>query len=322
MPREPQVLVCDVQRFSLHDGPGIRTTVFFKGCPLACRWCHNPEAIAFGNEPLHAASDCIRCGDCVEACVAGALRMTGSGVQIDHARCDRCMRCTEVCPSGAWRAAARRYSVDGLLEEVLRDRDFYGSDGGVTLSGGEPLVHAGFLRRFLERTSEHGVHITAQTAGHFEWRRIEPLLEHIDRVHFDLKVVAPERHRSLTGRDNGRILRNLSRLVARGCNVELRMPVVIGFNDDADNLRRSARVARGLGLRSITLLAYHPLGEAKLDKLASELRPLGARAAARADLDRAAASFATHGIAVRRHDDLDRDHAGLMSRPSVRPVEA
>jgi pyruvate formate lyase activating enzyme len=305
----PEVLVCDVQRFSVHDGPGIRTTVFFKGCPLACRWCHNPESITFTNEPIHTAADCIRCGDCVRACQAGALRMTSTGVRIQHDRCDRCMRCTEVCPSGAWRAAAERYDVDGLIAALLRDRDFYASDGGVTLSGGEPLVHAAFLRALLPRTHALGLDVTVQTAGQFRWDDVQPLCAHIDRFHYDLKVVDPERHRALTGRDNVRILNNLRRLVAEGCEVEIRMPVVVGHNDDEDNLAQSARLLRSLGLGGITLLPHHALGQAKLDKLAHRLVPLRTPGATRGDLDRAAAAFERNGIAVHRHDSLD-EHIG------------
>ena len=164
----PTALVCDVQRFSVHDGPGVRTTVFFKGCPLACRWCQNPETIGFANERMFTATDCIGCGDCTRTCPHDALRLVGGRPVLDADACQACLACTRACPSGALAPAARAVTPEGLLQEVLRDRAYYGPDGGVTLSGGEPLSQVAFLAAFLPLARSAGLQVVAQTAGHWE----------------------------------------------------------------------------------------------------------------------------------------------------------
>ncbi len=268
MTSAPTALVCDVQRFSVHDGPGVRTTVFFKGCPLACRWCQNPETIAFGNERMYTALDCIGCGDCVRACPHGALRLVAGGPVFDSAECRACLSCTRACPSGALAPAARAVAPGDLLAEVLRDADYYPPDGGLTLSGGEPLSQIDFLAAFLPLSRAAGLHVVAQTAGHWEFEAVRPILGLIDLFLFDLKVLDDAAHRALCGRSNRRILANLDALVAEGRSVEVRMPVVPGCNDDPGNLASTAELIRRCGLDGITLLPYHPLGEAKRSKLA------------------------------------------------------
>ena len=259
--------MCDVQRFSIHDGPGIRTTIFFKGCPLACRWCQNPETISFANEPVHSASECILCGDCARACPASVIRHNGETIHFDRSRCQACLACTQNCPSGAMAPAARTYRPQTLLDEALRDMDYYGSDGGITLSGGEPLAQQGFLAEFLPRARDAGLHVVAETAGHWSYPGLESLLDLVDLFLFDVKAVGPRRHQRLTGRSNERILANLERLVHDGRRVEVRMPVVPGHNDDPDNLHRTARLLVDIGITTITLLPYHPLGQSKLAKM-------------------------------------------------------
>ena len=275
MPDSTSVLVCDVQRFSIHDGPGIRTTVFFKGCPLACRWCHNPETISFKNQIVYSGSECIGCGDCVSVCPQRAITVTTNGVETDFSRCSSCFTCTDVCPGGARKAAATRYDADTLLAEVLRDADFYGDDGGITLSGGEPLVHPGFQSGFLMKAKQAGLHIIAETAGYWSYRRLRKVLQSIDLFYFDLKVIDETCHRELVGRSNTKIHENLRRLVEDGRKVAVRLPLIPGLNDDEENLRQTAQLVVSLGLSNIVLLKYHPLGESKLVKMDTPIEPLG-----------------------------------------------
>ena len=298
MPGRREALVCDVQRFSVHDGPGIRTTVFFKGCPLACRWCQNPETISFVNEPVFTADDCLGCGDCVGVCPGEAIGLTDNGLILDRSRCVACLQCTEVCPSGALSPAARSTTSSALLAEVAKDRDYYGDDGGITLSGGEPLTQGGFLREFLPRARAAGLHISAETAGHVNQRLFTELAGLIDLFLFDLKALDEQLHKGLTGKSNRLILTNLRHLVREGIPVEVRMPVVPCYNDGPANLVKTARFLTTLGVPTITLLPYHGLGVAKLAKLRAPYVPVSAKAPSREQLSATREVFSRFGIAA------------------------
>lgn len=300
MATEKKVLVCDIQRFSIHDGPGIRTTIFFKGCPLSCKWCHNPETIAFENQPVYNRADCIGCGDCVKACPESALSMKKFGVVTDHLKCRNCFTCMDVCPSLARRPAAKAYGADALCEEVLRDFDYYDDDGGVTLSGGEPLAHPSFLRGFLKKVKRSGLNVTVETSGYWSFQTSANVISLVDLFLFDLKVMDMNRHRELTGRSNRKILANLKRLVDQGCNVSVRMPLVPGLNDDPENLLQTARVLNDLRLRAVWLLPYHTLGEAKLKKMETRQKPLSLHVPSQQEIRGATTILESHGIAVNR----------------------
>jgi len=298
MEADPTALVCDVQRFSIHDGPGIRTSVFFKGCPLACRWCQNPETIAFGNQLLHSRADCIACADCVQACPHGAVEMNAGRPVIDRSACQVCLTCVQACPTAALAPAARPLTPAALLAEVLRDADYYTPDGGLTLSGGEPLAQVRFLSAFLPLARAAGLHVVAQTAGHWQPDALAAVLVQVDLFLFDLKVIDEARHRALTGRSNRRILSNLSALVLAGRALEVRMPVVPGHNDDLDNLEKTAALLAGLGIGEITLLACHDLGRAKGAKLDCPPDPIQFGGDARAAVEAAATVFVGAGLRV------------------------
>lgn len=295
----PTSLICDIQRFSVHDGPGIRTTVFFKGCPLRCLWCQNPEALRFENELVFSANRCIACGECAKTCPIQAIRFD-HGPRIHRDKCDACFACAEVCPGRALEPAAREYSPEALVRELTKDREFYEPEGGVTLSGGEPLARPEFLRELVPRIKRENLHLAVETCGHFHWEALEPVLLRIDLVLFDLKAWSEDLHRKLTGRDNRLILANLKRIIAQGIPRRLRMPLIPGLNDAEDELRRIAKFVKELGETEIFLLPYHRLGESKLQKLASELKPLGLASLSESDLQKRADIFRGAGLGVRR----------------------
>jgi len=271
---EPRALVCDVQRFSVHDGPGIRTVLFLKGCPLRCRWCQNPETLRFQNELVFSAERCVACGDCARACDRGAIRFEG-GPRIDWERCDLCLACAEVCPGRALEPAGVARSAEEVLPELLADRDYFQPEGGITLSGGEPLAHPDFLARLLPLLRREGLTVAAETAGLWDYERLAPILAQLDLVLFDLKAASPDRHRELTGAGNDRILANLRRLRAEGPPVILRMPAVPGLNTRPHDLAEMTKLLHDLGADQLWLLPYHRLGEKKLAKLHTDLHPLG-----------------------------------------------
>jgi pyruvate formate lyase activating enzyme len=269
-----QGLIFDVQRFSLHDGPGIRTVVFFKGCPLRCRWCQNPEGLRPFPEISFHAEWCVNARSCDSVCPRNAILLNGAR-RIRWEACDRCGLCAGACPSGALQMVGRNYGVDELLTEVLRDQAFYqASGGGITASGGEPAMQMEFLCAFLRRCKEDGLHTALETCGWVAWEALTDVLPFCDLVLYDVKAIDPALHRQLTGQDNARILENLRRLVASGVALIPRVPLIPTLTATAGNLKDIARFLRDLGLAVVHLLPYHRLGEAKLARLDSPLPSL------------------------------------------------
>ena len=297
---DPRGLVFDVQRFSLHDGPGIRTTVFFKGCPLRCPWCQNPESENPRPEIAFYADRCRGVGECFALCPRDALN---KGPQrVDRSRCDLCGLCVPGCPHEAIRLIGRKVGVSELLAEVARDLPFYeASGGGVTLSGGEPTAQMGFVLPFLEACRDAGIDAGLETCGAFGWESLAPHLPLLSFVYFDLKLMDPDRHRRLMGADNGAILENGRRLAASKTPVTFRMPVVPGHTVTEANLRAVAAYLNEVGAREIHLLRYHAMGEAKLQRLGSEQEPLelGPEARSAEPLGRAADFLREVGLEVR-----------------------
>lgn len=262
-------LVFNLQRFSLHDGPGIRTTVFLKGCALSCSWCHNPESQSSEPEVLVLEDRCIRCGVCVEACPAEVPVPGGGRGAEEVALCSVCGACVEICPSGARRIAGHETDVESLLGELLRDRVFFDqSGGGVTFSGGEPLHQAAFLRRALAACRRAGLHTAVDTCGLASRDELLAVAELTDLFLYDVKLIDDRRHREHTGAGNRRILANLETLIATRRRVWLRVPVIPGVNDDRANLDGIAALAASLPrIERICLLPYHRTGERKLERL-------------------------------------------------------
>jgi pyruvate formate lyase activating enzyme len=260
-------LVFDVQKYCLHDGPGIRTTVFMKGCPLACSWCSNPESQSPNQEIMTYDIRCIACGKCAEVCATGAITFTGDGREIDWEKCDQCLECAKVCPARGIECVGKYMTVDEVVAKVEQDRIFYdNSGGGMTASGGEPLVQWEFVSRVFERCREKGIHTALDTCGMAPWKNLERVIEHADLVLFDIKHMDSAIHKVGTGVGNETILEN-ARMVAKRVTTWVRIPLIPGFNDSESNLTNIAQFAAEIGAEKISLLPYHNLGSSKYPKL-------------------------------------------------------
>lgn len=268
--------IFDIQRFSIHDGPGIRTSVFLKGCPLNCRWCHNPEGISGDPALSFLPAKCIGCGYCFRVCPAGAHRMEDGRHALDRERCRTCGACTVECYAGALELIGRDVTVGEALAEVLRDRAFYDtSGGGLTLSGGEPTLQIDFAAALLAAAREERLHTCVETCGHATWQRLERLLPLVDLFLYDFKETDPARHAEFTGVGNALVLENLRALCRRGAKVLLRCPIVPGCNDREEHFQGIAALARELPqLEGVELMPYHRLGLSKLDRLGQARQPL------------------------------------------------
>jgi pyruvate formate lyase activating enzyme len=234
-------LLSNIQRHATEDGPGIRTTLFFKGCPMHCTWCHNPEAIRFAPELVWKERQCIGARDCLNACPRSALTLTRDGVGIDRTKCDVCGECVEACPSAALEVIGRRYTVDEALEQSLLDRVFYEkSGGGVTLSGGEPASQPVFSLSLMERLRQASIHTALDTCGGVGWQHLGPLVERADLVLYDLKTFEEEVHFRHTGVPNALVLENARRIASLEKPMWIRTPIIPGCSDDEQNISHIA----------------------------------------------------------------------------------
>ncbi len=281
-------LVFDIKRFALHDGPGIRSTAFLKGCPLRCPWCHNPEGLDSRSLIWHTDSQCIRCWRCVSSCTAGALTAVDNEecrLGFDRAKCIRCGNCVEVCPSGALRWDSREYSALELAEELLKDEVFFeSSGGGITLSGGEPMAMADFVQDVFKACRDRGVHTAIETSLYAPLEAVERLLPVVDLFLADFKLAADGEHRRYTGAGNRRILDNMTYIAriaaqddaSQGPRLIVRVPLIPGMTDAEDNIAGIARFVSGLeGDVPVELLNFNPLAESKYRTQGMSYRFLG-----------------------------------------------
>ncbi|MDP7289167.1 MAG: glycyl-radical enzyme activating protein [Phycisphaerae bacterium] len=261
--------IFDIKKFALHDGPGIRTTVFCKGCPLSCVWCHNPESMSPGVELSLSVEKCIGCGTCVDACPNDAMRIDKGACTCDRELCVRCGKCVDGCFAGALEMIGRQVSVEDVMIEVRKDAPFYRtSGGGVTISGGEPLMQSDFTTAILQQCRAEGFHTALDTSGQGAWESLQAAAEHADLVLYDLKVMDPAAHEKHTGVSNDLILENLRRLCALGTPVEIRMPIIPAMNDSAQDIDTAGEFISGLdNIVGVRLLAYHRLAAAKYERI-------------------------------------------------------
>lgn len=260
-------IVFNVMHYALHDGPGIRTVVFLKGCPLACRWCHNPESQAPRPELMITAERCTGCGDCLTACPTGAAVLVG-GVPGATDACTACGRCEGVCLAGARTIAGRTMTVAEVMRELVRDRVFFEeSGGGVTFSGGEPFMQPAFLRSLLEACQDEGISTAVETCGMADLAALLAVADKVDLFLYDVKLMDQARHGEATGVENETILANLAALATVHAHVIIRFPVIPGVNDDSENVGLMVAMMHRLGLRGIDLLPYHRIGTDKYRRL-------------------------------------------------------
>lgn len=265
----PTGRIFSIQRYSIQDGPGIRTTVFLKGCPLRCKWCANPESQSPYPEILVRRQKCEGCGECVRACPSDAIELVGGVAQIDRSCCDLCMDCVDACPTGTLEVSGKEITSDEAVHECCQDEPFYrNSDGGVTLSGGEPLTQPDFALDFLRKSKERSLHTALDTCGHAPWEVLEGVLAFTDLVLFDVKHLDRDLHREGTGVENDLILENLRKTAASGrARLWVRIPLVPGYNDSEEHARAVADAMAGMSVEKISLLAYHEWGKPKYDFL-------------------------------------------------------
>jgi len=292
-------IIFDIQSYSIHDGPGIRTCVFFKGCPLRCDWCHNPESQSKKPEMGYREGKCTRCGRCVEACTHGALVMKDAVVR-NPERCIACGDCAEACLDGAMEMIGYEVSAGEVAGIVERDKPFYDdSGGGVTLTGGEPTAQAGFLFELCGELRKRGIHIALETCGHFDKKLVNRLAESVDLFLFDVKHLSERRHKEATGAGNRRILDNFRALADRAGadRVVPRIPVIPGFNADAESVESAADFLAGKNWRGpVHLLAYHTWARDKYRMLGREISRLEARSISDQERDRTFSIFAGKGL--------------------------
>lgn len=294
------VVIFDIQRFSIHDGPGIRTTIFFKGCPLRCAWCQNPESHKTKPEIAFYARHCGGGLSCKNVCPENAI-LDSMEQRVDFNRCTTCGQCVSQCENGALKIIGSYWDADALLAEIQKDLDFFiDSGGGITLSGGEPAMHLPFLKEFLPKVKEQGIHVNMETCGMFQWWEMESLLPFLDLIYYDLKIMDPPLHKQYTGQENLPVLENFIKLSAAFPALQARMPVIPGINDDSGNILAMARFLKTCGKRRIHLLRYHNLGEAKLPTIHTRQQPLELENPPQDYLDQVAAWFEENGIDAER----------------------
>lgn len=258
------VLVTGIERYALHDGPGIRTVVFFKGCPLSCKWCSNPETQSFNQDLYYQSSSCIHCNECIKQCPQHAI---DSSININRDICNQCLICCDVCPTGSIKAIAKDYSVDQLLKELLKDQFFYDkSGGGVTFSGGEALSQSTFLLKLLPELKKHNIHVSIETTASLDYSLIESLFPFIDLFLIDIKHMDSHQHYLKTGIHNNKILSNIHKMSSH-VPIIIRVPLIDGFNATQDNISQLVLFMKHCHLNEVHLLPYHTLGNSKYTQL-------------------------------------------------------
>lgn len=276
-------LIFSVQRFCLHDGPGIRTVIFFKGCPLSCKWCSNPESQANYPELMYNKRTCIGCGSCLGACPRRSIKITSQGVDIDREKCTLNGDCVKQCPTGALTMMGRLYSIEEILECIKQDLAYYNtSNGGITLSGGEPFIQHEVVLKILEACKMQGIHTAIETCGHVKSDLLLSSIELVDLYLYDIKAVAAKKHMTGTGVDNQLIIENLRKLIQLTPNIILRIPLIPKFNMDDEEYHKFKTLIQELEINRVDLIPYHNMGVSKYEALS---KPCEYDSAKPADID-------------------------------------
>ena len=263
--------IFNIQKFCLHDGPGVRTTVFFKGCPLSCVWCHNPESQLSQSEILFDQTKCTSCGRCISVCSSSAVKAAPAGVTFSRKECIACGACEDVCPNSAREFVGREYTVAQLLDELEKERPFIEqSGGGVTFSGGEPMLQIDFVEEAARDCRERGIYVAIDTCGFVPYEYFERILKNTNVFLYDLKFISPILHKKYTGVDNALILENLQRLAANHAAINLRLPLIEGVNSSEEEINSILSFVAGTPLTQVNLLSYHDIGKGKYAKLGRE----------------------------------------------------
>ncbi len=292
--------IFDIKKFAVHDGPGIRTTVFFKGCPLSCPWCHNPEGQSFSPEIMLVESRCTGCRECIPRCPEHAVSLANGSVRLDREKCTGCWECTAVCPTEALTVVGWKTTVKEIMAEVVRDILFYDeSGGGVTLSGGEPLGQPEFLVELLQALRGQGIRTTLDTSGYALWDVVDEIRPLVGLFLYDLKLINDSAHRHYTDVSNGPILENLEKLSKHGSRIVVRVPVVPGISDTKDNMEGIARFVSSLPEKHpIDLLLYHRAGIDKYARLGKEYHLAETNSSTNDEIEAIAKMMDSYGLKV------------------------
>ncbi|MCT4563240.1 MAG: glycyl-radical enzyme activating protein [Maledivibacter sp.] len=295
-----QGIVFNIQKYSIHDGPGIRTTVFLKGCPLECWWCHNPESQKINPQLTFKPNKCIVCRECEKFCLHGAISFKDEGFNYNESICKLCGKCAEICPSEALKFIGENLSIEDTIKAIEKDKIFYEeSGGGVTFSGGEPLFQIDFLDGLLTASKQKGLHTAVDTSGYSTWENIKRIKDKVDLFLYDIKHMDDEKHKVYTGVSNKQILENLKKLALGGKNIWLRIPIIPGINDDDLNIRRTCKYISSLNLNEVFILPYHNIAVDKYQGLGMEYKMPNVRNSEDHVMQQIAKIFKEYGLNVK-----------------------
>ncbi len=292
-------LIFDIKRYAINDGPGIRVTVFFKGCPLRCVWCHNPESVSKKPQKLYTPEKCIGCKSCITVCPEQACTLTEQGIVTDMDRCTGCGRCAEICPTKAIEISGKLTTSTEIIEIVEKERVFFEeSGGGVTFSGGEPLVQSAFLTTLLKALGQRGIHRAVDTTGHVKTKTLLDIAQHTDLFLYDLKIMDSNEHQKWTGVANINILRNLKKLAETGAAITIRIPLIHGVNANLENIEQTAAFVASLPgpTKPVNLLPYHDIATNKYRRLGKTYSSEGMAEPDAMHIEEITAIFHRHGI--------------------------